>query len=144
MAEHLRHRFFVASGLLALLMSACTHLMNGPGAVTLPDGQVAIVYVGGVHCSIWNVMSESDGKATSLVGQPKHADRFRLTPGRYVIVYECMHGTPNHSQTIQRGEAVDLKPGHVYQVRSSRNPFTHKPTAWIEDHKTGEVVAGKK
>jgi hypothetical protein len=142
-ADHLRNCLFASSALFALLMSACAApvWMSGPGAMALPEGQVAVLEVASSFCVIGDVNSDIDKTVIYESGGGDYADHFRLTPGRYVIAYVCNY---QHSAEVRRFDAVDLKPGRVYQVRSKKNYLSGKVKAWIEERETGAVVAGKK
>jgi hypothetical protein len=132
----------IGSLVVIAALSACAPVLpplNGPGALDLQHWQVATLEESH-SCFIQKVNSDGDETAIYERGKPNYADYFRLTPGRYVIAYECWYKRANGS----RSDAVDLKPGRVYRVRSKKNFFTWKVTVWIEDRETREVLAGKK
>jgi hypothetical protein len=131
-------------GLLVVIaaLSACAPVLpplNGPGALDLQHWQVATLEESH-SCFILKLNRDGDETAIYERGKPNYADYFRLTPGRYVIAYQCWYKHADES----RSDAVDLKPGRVYRVHSKRNILSNKVTVWIEDSETREVLAGNR
>jgi hypothetical protein len=97
---------------------------------------------------LWKMV---DGEAVAAK-EARHRNHVDLSPGQYRVRYGAWKPTPGvprrHARYSTQGERTDLvefKAGHTYALRKKKTPGDDGPTwtLWIEDAKTGEIVAGK-
>ena len=142
---------FINFGILifALAMTACASIkpatLNSYSGPEKSDSEVALVR------QVSTRLTAIDGDAL-----PKHPDPdnsyyrdIRLLPGRHTLEVSNSWGasvmvSASGSVGGSRSFTVDLKAGHVYELRSDRTHGNVRLYFWIEDVTAGNVVAGTK
>jgi len=98
-------------------------------------------------------VSGADGILLYEVNRDRAKDRFKLTPGTYLvrIAYQA-----TKIPRVSREGTAELRAGHVYAVKyitclgsmvglgACQGREARTSTVWIEDTATGEVIVGEK